>query len=381
MPPPAAPVCVVVPSDTPGVVLPLEVPASLRVVDVMFLIDASASMQDEIGQVRDRVRDLVVPGIRAIFPEAAFGVALFGEFPVEPHAFPGDDTGPYTLRASLTTDPARIESALDATPVWGNRDDPEAAIEGVYQVATGEGLSPWILGSLGCPGGGVGGPCFRTDAFRILMVVTDAPMHEGPPGVEPVAPYDFEGPHDYAATTAAVEAADLFVIGLGATDLGRPTPFEHLAALGRDTGSVDASGRPLVFDIGARGSGVGADIVESVRRVADDVPLDVDAIVEDRAGDPFDARDVVRSVRARSALPASGVTRIEGNTFFGVRPLTRLRFEVSLDAQGLPPSSERREIPARAVFRAFGRTRLEVRDILIVIPGADGAGCASTELP
>jgi hypothetical protein len=112
-------------------------------------------------------------------------------------------------------------------------------------VATGEGLSPWILGSVGCPGGGVGGPCFRTDAFRILMVVTDAPMHEGPPGVEPVAPYDFEGPHDYAATTAAVEAADLFVIGLGATDLGRPTPFEHLAALGRDTGSVDASGRPL----------------------------------------------------------------------------------------------------------------------------------------
>jgi hypothetical protein len=376
-PPPPPPLCIEVPPEVPRVTVDLEIPASLRVVDVMFLIDSTASMQDEIDAVRRGLRDVVVPGVRGLIPDAAFGVALFGEFPVPPHARAGDDVGPFLLRAPITTDVIRVEAALDGTPVWGNLDDPEAAIEGLFQVATGAGLLPFIEPSVGCPRGGVGGACFRTDAFRVVMLVTDAPMHNGPPGVAPVSNYTrvVPAPATYAQAVEAARAAELFVIGLGASDLGRPSPRAHLLALARDTGSVDASGAPLVFDIGSRGDRIGSGIVDAVRRLAEDVPLDIDAVVEDVAGDAVDARDVIRGIRAERADPPGGVTRIEGSRFLGVRPGTLLTFALEVDVSALPPSTERREFPARVICRESGRSRIEVRDIVVVVPGEDGLGC------
>lgn len=373
---PPPPPCIEVPRELPLVTLDLEIPASLRVVDIAFLIDSTGSMQDEIDAVREGLRRTVVPGVREIIPDAAFGVALFGEFPVSPHARDTDEVEPYALRASITTDVGRVESALDGTPVWGNLDNAEAAIEGLFQIATGAGLPPFIAPSVGCPMGGVGGACFRDEAFRIVMLVTDAPMHNGPPGVAPFEPYTFTpAPHTYEQAVEAAAAADLLVLGLGASDPSRPPPFSHLDQLARDTGSLDGAGRPLVFDIGSRGDRIGGEIVAAVRRVAEEVPLDVDAFVEDVPGDGVDALEIVRGIVAASATPPSGVVSIDGNRFTGVRPGTVLTFTLELDASGLPPSPERRVFPARVIFRESGRSRIDVRDILIVVPGDDGAGC------
>jgi hypothetical protein len=375
-PPPPPPPCIEVTPDDPVVTLDLELPATLRVVDVVFLLDSSASMQDEIDSVRERLRDVVAPGIREIIPDAAFAVALFGEFPVEPHARPGADTGPYLLRTPITEDVADIEAALVETPVWGNLDDPEAAVEGLYQVVTGEGLRPFIEPSVGCASGGVGGACFRGDAFRVVMLVTDAPMHNGPPGVSPIAPYTFTpAPHTWEQLLAAVEARDVFVIGLGASDRGRPSAAPHLLALGRDSGSLDGAGQPLVFDIGSGGERIGGEVVSAVRRLAETVPLDVDAVVEDRRGDDVDALEVIGGIRAVSASPPDGIGGIDGPRFVAVRPGTLLTFALDIDIRGLPPSPLRRELAARVIFRASGRSRIEVRDVVVVVPGADGAGC------
>lgn len=373
---PSRPTCIVVTPDDPLVTFDLLIPASLRVVDVMFLLDSSASMQDEIDHVRRRLRDVVVPGIRALIPDAAFGVALFGEFPVPPHAFSGADVGPYELRTPITAEIARIESALEATPVWGNLDDPEAAIEGLYQVATGEGLAPWIPPTVGCPRGGIGGACFRTEAFRIVIVATDAPMHNGPPGIPPIAPYRLTpAPHSYEETIEALRAAGLLVIGLGASDAGRPSPLPHLEAVARDTGSVDGVGRPLVFDIGSRGDRIGHEIVSAVRRIAEDLPIDVEAEVQDEPGDGVDAREVIRGVIAVAADPPDAVERIEESRFVGVRPGTRLTFRLEVDVRRLPSSPLRREFRGRVLFRSSAGSRIEVRDVVVVVPGEDGVGC------
>jgi len=208
------------------------------------------------------------------------------------------------------------------------------------------------------------------------MLITDAPTHNGPPGVDPVAPYDFTPPpHTYGETVDAVRRAEILVVPLAASDRGRPSPRAHLTRLARDTGSLDASGEPLFFDIGGRGDRIGDEIVSAVQFVASEVPLDVDAIVEDIPGDAVDASLVLRGVRAVAADPPENVDRIDGDTFFGVVPGTRLTFAVVVDASGLPPSAERREFPARVLFRASGRSRLEVRELTIVVPGADGRGC------
>jgi hypothetical protein len=371
------PICIEVPPMGGPVSAEFTIPAFLQVVDVMFVIDASASMRDEIATVRERLTDLVVPGIRDAIPDAAFGIAFFGEFPVLPHARPESGVRPYELRSPITTDLDRVGAAFVDVPTWGNLDDPEADIEALFQVATGRGLPPFIEASFGCPGGGVGAACFRSEAFRVIMLVTDAPMHNGPPGVPPVANYTTvsPSPHGYRETVEALTDADVTLIGLGATDEGRPTPLDHLRALARDLGSLDGAGSPLVFDIGSSGERIGAEIVGAVQRLAEDVPLDVSAAVEDVTGDAIDARTLVVAVRAVSADPSSGVTGIVGDEFTGVRPGTRLTFEIDIDASVLPPSPLRREIPARVIFRESRRSRIHTEDILIVVPGDDGGGC------
>ncbi|MGE0784579.1 MAG: vWA domain-containing protein [Sandaracinaceae bacterium] len=373
--PPPRP-CVEVPRELGEVVTSLDIPASLAVIDLMFLIDSTGSMRDEIDAVRNRLRGRVVPGVRAAIPDAAFGVALFGEFPVRPHGPPG--VRPYELRSILTTDVATIEAALDETPTWGNFDDPEAAIEGLFQVITGEGYgSPgdpgFIPASAGCPSGGSGGACFRPDALPIVMLITDAPMHNGPSGDNP---YSFSpAPHTYRATIDRTIAFNALVVGLAASDSGRPPAAPDLRQLARDTGSVDGDGQPLFFDIGSRGDRIGDEIVSAVQFVASEVPLDVDALADDLPGDGVDANDVLRGVRARSAEPMSNVERLDGDTFFGVIPGTTLTFELLLDASMLPPSPTRRVYTARITFRASGRSLIGVREVDIVVPGDDGMGC------
>jgi hypothetical protein len=368
--------CIEVPPGTDVVRADFTVPVTLAVVDVFFLIDATASMTDEIDNVRERLADVVVPGTRAQIPDAAFGLAFLGEFPVEPHG-PGR-VRPYELRSTITVDVRQIEAQLEVVPTWGNRDDPEAQVEALYQVATGEGLDPWIEPTLGCPRGGLAGVCFRRDSLAVVMLITDAPMHNGPPGVPPDDPYEFDGPHQYGETMEALRSAGIRVIGLGARDARRPSALPHLTEVARDTDAVGPGG-PLVFDIGSRGDEVGEGIVDAVRSLAEGLPLDVDAVVQDVGGDEIDARALVAAVRPLRAEPMTGIREISGDDFLGVQPGTLVTFQVEVDASGLPDSDSTRRVPARIIFRAFGRSRLGRQDVVIVLPGVDGGGCEDPE--
>ncbi|MCB9599850.1 MAG: hypothetical protein H6721_10535 [Sandaracinus sp.] len=372
--------CIEVPRDAGIVEVDFELPVRLAVVDVMFVIDATASMIDEIDNVRRRLRDVVVPGVRAIIPDAAFGVAFVGEFPVDPHG--PSSVLPYEMRSPITTDTLVVESSLEDPPSWGNFDEPEAQVEGLYQIVTGEGLGPWIPPSAGCATGGSGAACFRREALPIVLVITDAPMNNGPPGVRPESRYRFTRPatpHTYDEALAALRSIDALTIGLGARDSFAMSPMNHLRQLARDTGAVDGSG-PLAFDIGGSGEGVGRGVVDAIQRLAAGTPLDVDAIVEDVPGDRFDATLLVRRVIARSATPADGVREISGATFFGTLPGTQVRFAIELDPSAFPDTTETLVIPARVSFRAFERARLGREDVVFVIPGS-GGGCDDVVLP
>lgn len=375
---PPPPICVEVPPEVGPVRVSITLPVTLAVVDLFFVIDATASMLDEIDNVRTRLRSRVVPGARESIPDVAFGVALIGEFPERPHG--PADVRPYELRAPVTRDVVAVEGALERIPSWGNRDEPEAQVEGLFQVVTGEGLAPWIEPSLGCAGGGLGGACFRLDSLPVILLITDAPMHNGPGGANP---YRFtgtrRGPHTFDEAVSAIRAIDGFVIGLGARDPGSDSPMPHLRSIAQSTGAIDARGNPLAFDIGSTGGGVGESIVDAVERLAEGLPLDVDAVVRDVPGDAFDAAGLVTAVRAVSATPPSGVGSIEPERFVAVVPGTQVVFELEVDTSSLPASDVTREIPGTILFRAFGRSRLGTEDIVILVPGTDGGGCDEGE--
>jgi len=370
MPPP----CIEVPVDGEPVLASFGIPVRLAVVDVFFLIDATASMLDEIDNVRRGLRSVVVPGVRALIPDAAFGVALVGEFPVRPHG--PSDVRPYELRAPITLDLLQVEGALEGIPSWGNFDEPEAQVEGLYQIVTGDGLPPWIPPSTGCPRGGSGGACWRREALPVILLITDAPMNNGPRGANPYDDRRFPdgAPHDYEDAVDELRGLEALVLGLGATDAFSMSALPHLRAIARDTGAVDLDGDPLAFDIGGTGSRVGTGIVDAIEQLAEGTPLDVDALVEDVGGDAIDARELA-TVRPLSASPRSGIDRIDGDSFLGVRPGTEVTFEITLDASGFEASPEPRFVPARLLFRANRRSRLGREDLVFVIPGTDGGGC------
>lgn len=373
-PAPPEEVCIEAPVEGGPIRVPFVVPAALRRVDVFFLLDATGSMIDEIDNVREGLRDEVVPGVAAVIPDAWFGVGLVGEFPYAPHGSPG--VLPYELRLPVTRDVLAVEGALERLPSWRNVDEPEAQVEGLYQVATGAGWEDLIPPVLGCPGGGAGGACFRETALPVVLLVTDAPFHDGPPGVAPESPYDFEpAPHGYGDAIRALRELGAFVIGLAATDLGVDSPRAHLDALARDTGTVDGAGRPLTVDIGRRGDRVDQGVVAAVSRLATDLPLDVVARFEDVRGDRVDAATLVASVRAASASPPDGVSELVGAEARGARPGTQLTYELVVDPTVVPPPDTTLRARGRLVFRAFDRSVLATVRVVVVVPGPDGDGC------
>ncbi|HJK97959.1 MAG TPA: hypothetical protein RMF84_12090 [Polyangiaceae bacterium LLY-WYZ-14_1] len=375
-PPPVPPVCIELPPTAPPFEAEVVVPAILTSVDVFFLLDATGSMVDEIDNVRAGLRERVVPGVRAVIPDAAFGVGLVGEFPVSPHGDPG--VRPFELRMPITSSVIEVESALERLPEWANRDEPEAQVEGLYQVATGNGYEGpgRIPPSRGCPRGGTGGGCFRDEALPVVLLVTDAPFHEGPPGVDPVSPYRFTPrPHRYEEALAGLRALGALVLGLGARDTGAQSPMAHLRAIARDTGALDRSGDPLVINIGASGDRVGQGVVDAIELLASEVPLDVDAVIRDVGGDAFDATAFIEDLRVLRADPASGAERIEGPRAIGTVPGTRLTFGLTVDPSGLDlERDEQVRLRARLVVRAFERSVLATVPVEILV-GDGPLGC------
>ncbi|MEM7627731.1 MAG: vWA domain-containing protein [Planctomycetota bacterium] len=129
-----------------------------RGLDVVFVLDATESMRDEISQAKDRVRDIhaVVTGLLSGDDGPArnvrFGVVAFKDF--------GDDYGLDATRTlPLNNDPEQLEAFLDRVFVDGGGDIPEP-IHLALEAATDTKMG-WE----------------RKKRHHIIVLVTDAPVH------------------------------------------------------------------------------------------------------------------------------------------------------------------------------------------------------------
>ncbi len=344
----------------------VEIPATLRALDVHFSIDTTASFNDEIVALQRDLSERVVPKLRERIADVSVGVSSFEDFPHTP--FGTEDDKPFELHTGVTSDLRRVDSALASLnrPIGNGGDGPESGAEALYQIATGEGYQlgeSWLIDPYEhrtLPGGGRhGGVGYREGALRVLVHITDAPSHT---------------PMEYAlffpATRSLEEAGDALAdlgvraLGIGSVDPEQPDEFiprpelEQLAFMtgavaqpeedGCPTG-IDGEYRepvegqcPLVFDVRDDGEGLSDTLIDAIVALVNVV--DLRRAFTEVQSDPLRFVSAIEAIEAvaepgtplptrRDERPEDGVL----DTFENVRPGTTLRFAVRLRNTLLTP--------------------------------------------
>lgn len=182
--------------STNGVTLAadINVDGKIRTADAYILMDATGSMSGEQAQLVASlttgtfVDPIECPGavdtglvgaLECVVDDVWMGLGQFNEYPYLPYGHPFGYS-PYHHHLDITDNLQHLLDAVSALKIRYNKDDPEAASQALYSVATGEGLGPWVPNRVGCPAGRWGYPCFRPTALPIIIMFTDDEIYNGP---------------------------------------------------------------------------------------------------------------------------------------------------------------------------------------------------------
>jgi hypothetical protein len=363
----------------------------IRRADVYFLIDTTGSMGSPIANVQSSLTRISTE-LSARIDDLQMGVGHFEDFPNEPDcgffdfdcisgsAYGAAGDVAYANLQDITDSVSAVQTALNSLELGNGADGPESQIEALYQTATGEGGS-WTFDSGAshsipprtCPtipdevGTRRGYPCFRPGALPIIVLVSDVTFHNGPAsgnGYAGIAP----PPHSSAHATDAVAALGARVVGVAIGGGGR----NDQEALARASGTVDGTGRPLVYD--SAGGEVSDAIIEGITTLVGGTPQDVTTATENVAGNPggVDARDFIVSITPvegfRDGIAGTGYASKDTTTFYEVVPGTLVDFAVDFHNDFVPPAETAVIFRAVIVVMGNGVARLDERQVYIIVP-------------
>lgn len=301
--------------------------------DVAFFVDTTATMVDEIQALKSGLAG-IISQLYAEIPDLAVGIAGFDDFPSGNYGTQGLDlpfyiAGPTGKISTLQSDSL---SAVQTLNVHDGGDLPESQIAAMHRALTDTFLI-WDSGQIapsGAPFGRYGSLHFRKGAFPVLVLITDAPFHNGRRSNNPGVlhdPYSFNGTQPFP--TPLVDDAVAVMSGAGARILGISAangvragadPYEDMAYLsdmlgsnvppsvfggalcatgiggtlitpdGPSTPDAPAGSCRLIFDVTSTGTGLSSSVVAGVKAILKTSKLDVRALASPDAG-PLDAVD------------------------------------------------------------------------------------------
>lgn len=337
---------------------PVSFGIEVTTADLYFLMDTTGSMGDEIANLRasltsgtidsscaEGVGGGIMGAIRCVIPNAWFGVGRFDDYPVCAGGSSCYGWSPdvvFEHLVDLTDNLAAPASAVGTFVASGGGDGPESNTQALWAIATGSSLGSFLPSRSGCPAGRWGYPCFRPDTIPIVVMLTDAPFHEGPGNVNPYNPFVLPASigKDWNETIAALNAQDVRVITVQSCG-GQSwcaAGESHAMSLGTATSSVDLTGDPYVFTIPQDGTGLDVTVVDAVRDLAENTLFDVTARAVDNPATPgVDETDFVESIVAFDFPPGrcAGVT---ASRFVQCQPGTDVDFRVNFQNDFLPES-------------------------------------------
>lgn len=328
-----------------------------------------------------------------------------------------------------------VQAMAQAIPGGGGSDLPESANEALYQIITNEGLydhsnpmactgtigvNPcWVLPT-NCAEDRWGYPCFRNGSLAIVINYTDAAFHNGardqmPASTTYYSPYTgiSPAPHNFDQMVQAFQRRSARMISINGRTGGSQCEgrfyTNHAMVAGNGpcydfrmgaegTGSVDLDGNPLVYDLPtSSGSGgppptdLVTQVTSAVNTLATRVPIDITTATRNDTANPMmvDARMFIKqripacqvaprntmcwteppSIDHRAAVGTTDMT-----TFYRVIPGTRVRFVVSFQNDGVFPGDPGGVTLFHALIDVMGDgiTRLDTRDVYILVPAAQG---------
>jgi hypothetical protein len=354
-------------------------------------------VQTSLGDIASRVAGSI--------SDVQFGVGYIEDFPFHEGLIPspahpyygGDGDVAYHNQQDITDDLTAIDTALGAlvrpdssspsgyTAIGNGGDGNESQVEGLYQTATGEGGSwtftvngaTWSLPHRECnaipdelrPRRGY--PCFRPGSLPIVVMVTDVEFHNGTTTYS--APYTgiSPDPHHLLDAAEAFNTLGARYIGVGVRgDSGMWTHGDH-DFMASATGSVDASGAPLVYP--ASLGQVGDQVVMAIETLALHTPMDVTTEADDWQPNPdgVDATQFIASITAIEGFgpgPGTGYDHHDTTTFYGVVPGTSLQFDVDFVNDFRMPTDTAQVFRAKIAVIGNRSARLDERNVYIIVP-------------
>ena len=234
--------------------------------DVYLLMDLTGSMGGELATLQTNSA-LITSTLLADNPNTRFGIGWFQDYPVSNYGLADDR--PYERALDLTTDTLLFTAVLNSLALGNGVDLEESQLPALYNTVTGEG-------DIYIPAGQQAN--FRSEAAKVIVLVTDAPFHDNDYLISGVVP------PNSAQTAAALQALPRAqVLGIFSnpdypayiTDLQNIVMASGSLA---PAGGVDCpgdvypdilEGQPLVCTVSGAGVGLPAAFITLVETVAD----------------------------------------------------------------------------------------------------------------
>ncbi|HPY17583.1 MAG TPA: hypothetical protein PLM08_07900, partial [Polyangiaceae bacterium] len=418
---------------------PLEFSTDVRSLDVFFAMDTTGSMLGEIKNLQQALINQVITPMQQQIPDSQFGAGAFEDFPVGNYgATKGSECGkggsslpdqPLKLFSVITSDANQVQNAVNQFdtgqgPIGCGLDWPEAMIEALYQISTGEGLSGPGLTNVPANHVGVGGVGFRQGSMPVIIPITDAMSHA--PGENAYCPesgesVNYTGPvaavaHDRQQTKDALDAICARVVGVASIETalspqcsGQADEEDFARATGArippeawDTPArpancapglcctdMNGAGRqpdpdglcPLVFRVNANGQGLGGSVVTGLqmltRFAAFDVVTETVGETEGLSGEALPpgttTADFLLSIVPDSyekppPPPNLPEPTMDSVGFQNVTPGTLVRFQVTAFNDFVKGTEQAQFFRATIKVLAGGCTDLDAREVLILVP-------------
>ena len=357
----------------------LDFSTKLQAVDLYVLLDRSGSMRDEIDNIKTNlsnvVRNLACPPLGtgapgSCIPDLNAGAGTIGY----------QGAGALAFQNWVDIQPNPSFGSVPTGEPTGSANSQEPLTFGAFAAVTGQGGANFSMGSVparsGCGAGRFGYPCFRSNALPVVLLATDEP---------PLSAGDtYKTPDWGSVVRPAFTTAKARLVGILGSGISPGTDTD-LRAMATATGAVDAlnGNAPLVFD--GAGANAASAIQTGIFRLANGLPLDINAVSADDPSDSVNAVtsfiDHLQTLQLGSAQCANGLTDVDTNgdtfrdKFLQVRTGTPVCWKVvSKPNTTVPATTAPQLFRATVTVYGDGITQLDQRDVYFLVPpkNADG---------